>query len=117
MKFGVALERMDLNLIDTSVTRIGAFSFGSLKKFLTNKPSRFEANTFGNNTGRGLRQTLFGLYFQDDWRWHPNLMVNLGLRYEMTTVPTEVRQALHPDKHHRHTASSGQPVFLKSHPS
>jgi hypothetical protein len=90
MKFGEALERMDLNLIDTSVTRIGAFSFGSLKKFLTNKPSRFEANTFGNNTGRGLRQTLFGLYFQDDWRWHPNLMVNLGLRYEMTTVPTEV---------------------------
>ena len=40
-------------------------------------------------TPRNLRQTLIGGYIQDDWRWRHNVTVNLGLRYEMTTVPTE----------------------------
>ena len=38
---------------------------------------------------RGLRQWLYGMYFQDDWRVTPRLTLNLGLRYEFTTVPTE----------------------------
>jgi hypothetical protein len=36
-----------------------------------------------------LRQTVFGFYGQDDFRVRDNLTLNLGLRYEPTTVPTE----------------------------
>jgi hypothetical protein len=72
----------------------GTFSFGSLPNFLTNKPSRYDSGDPVNLAANGLRQTIFGAYVQDDWRWHPNLTINLGLRYEMATVPTDVHNHL-----------------------
>ena len=93
LKFGVAVERMDLNMNSTG-TPAGAFSFGSLSDFLTNKPADFTANIGTPITPKYLRQTLFGIYAQDDWRARSNLTLNLGLRYEMTTVPTEIHNQL-----------------------
>src|SRR5712691_7346918 len=93
LKFGVGVERMQLNYHGVS-TPTGQFSFGSLTNFLTNKPDNFVSALGTGYTPRGLRQTLFGAYLQDDWRWRPNLTLNLGLRYEMVTVPTEVQGKL-----------------------
>jgi len=86
LKFGVGVERMQLNYHGVS-TPTGQFSFGSLTNFLTNKPDNFVSALGTGYTPRGLRQTLFGAYLQDDWRLRPNLTLNLGLRYEMVTVP------------------------------
>ena len=92
IKFGFAFERMQTNVTNPSLVT-GAFGFGSLAAFLENQPNTFEGQT-SPTTPRGMRQSLFGGYVQDDWRWRPNLTLNLGLRYEMTTVPTEVQNKL-----------------------
>jgi hypothetical protein len=39
---------------------------------------------------RYWRFTLFGLYVQDNFRVHPRLTLNLGLRSEFTTMPVDI---------------------------
>src|SRR5262249_11260594 len=88
LKFGIAFERI---LYDTTATNApnGRFTFGSLQNFLTNRPTTFNATIPGQNPVIELRQSVFGVFVQDDFRVRPNLTANLGLRYEMVTVPTE----------------------------
>lgn len=88
LKFGFAFERMFLNfLADTDPN--GIWQFPSVAAFLNNQPKRFQGGVANTLTPRNLRQNIFGVYFQDDWRLRSNLTLNLGLRYETSSVPTE----------------------------
>ena len=94
LKFGFAFERMQLNVAVLPSIPTGRFAFGSLANFLTNQPRTFQGGPPGGSSSNQIRQSLFGGYFQDDWRARPNLTLNLGLRYEMVTVPEDVQGKL-----------------------
>jgi Carboxypeptidase regulatory-like domain/TonB-dependent Receptor Plug Domain len=94
MKFGANLEWIQANSFAPDSPG-GAFTYNSLSDFLTNAPpALFKADSPGSVTPRGVRQWIFGAYFQDDVHLRPNLTVNWGVRYETATVISEVNGKL-----------------------
>ena len=98
-KYGFAFERMQYDVL-SKVRQNGDFRFNptitggvitttALENFLTNQPSQVLTLSPDIRQEVGTRDSLFAGYVQDDWRLRPNLTLNIGLRYEMLTNPSE----------------------------
>jgi hypothetical protein len=88
LKTGFAFERLENNQLG-HFNPNGQYVFTSLGNFLTNQPFQFNGPLAQAIAPRDLRQSVIGAYFMDDYHVLTNLTLNLGVRYEMATVPTE----------------------------
>jgi hypothetical protein len=88
IKIGFAFERMQYNILEKLSPNGRMNSYKTLARFLSNAPNKVNALAPGGSFEVGLRESLIAGYVQDDWRARSNLTLNLGLRYEMTTRPT-----------------------------
>lgn len=93
LKFGFSTEYMQDNILAKSDAS-GIVRFATLDQLRQNLPTKFDAVLPGDLNERQVRQHIYAAYVQDDVHWKPNLTLNLGLRYEMSTVPTENRGQL-----------------------
>jgi outer membrane receptor protein involved in Fe transport len=64
----------------------GIIKFADLESFLLGTVRPGGSQIFAGDPARKLSSQSYAAFLQDDWRITPRLMVNLGVRYELTTV-------------------------------
>lgn len=89
LKIGAMAERYQDNMVNPTFA-LGIFTFSSIVDFLENRPLRFLGLSPTGALDRYWRFTLVGAYIQDQWRVAPRLTLNLGLRYEFSTMPVDI---------------------------
>lgn len=83
-QFGGEVRRFYNNNI---FENIGSFSFASIQNFLNDQAQSF--NTLSGNANDKILEAAWGLFAQDSYKIRPRLTLNLGLRYDWNSTPTE----------------------------
>jgi hypothetical protein len=87
---GGAFTWLTFNRVSWGDRFAGQFEYGSLVDFLTNaRPLRLRISGFNADPEREYKNELLNLYVQDDIRFGANLVLNIGVRYEYLTLPSE----------------------------
>ena len=88
LRFGFAFEKIEYNELGLRRPN-GRIRFRSLSDFLQDIPRDFFVLDPSRTREVGVRTNIWAGYINDSWRYSPRLNLNLGLRYEMSTTPTE----------------------------
>jgi hypothetical protein len=94
IKIGFAFERMLYNITEQLSPNGRKNNYATLADFLNNTPDTLNALAPGGSNEVAIRESLFAGYIHDDWRFRPNLTINLGLRYEFTTLPRDANNRI-----------------------
>jgi TonB dependent receptor len=86
LSFGGEVRRAYSNNIAENV---GSFTFNTMANFLKDQASAYTV-LLGNGNDRVLQPSYAG-YAQDSYKWKPNFTLNIGLRYEWNSSPSEAR--------------------------
>lgn len=89
LKFGFNIKRVQANMISPQRT-FGSILFDNITQFLTGRANSFSFVKPGSDVNRGIRFTVFGFFIQDDFQVRPGLTLNIGLRYEPSSIHKEV---------------------------
>ncbi len=89
IKLGFAFERMRYNVTEKLSPNGRMNTYHSLSALLNNAPDQLNALAPGGSHEVQIRESLAAGYLQDDWRARHNLTLNLGIRYEFTTLPVD----------------------------
>src|SRR3989454_6091137 len=115
LKIGGIFERFLYDGNSESRTR-GQLRFRNVRDLLRFAIQDLQGASADSDFARNYHQSLFGVFIQDDFKFSKRLTLNLGLRYETVTSPTEVngkvsnlRNILDP------TVTVGAPLFNPSH--
>jgi len=91
IKAGVEVRRVQMN---QGGSAYGTVSFNSLASFTADQAQK--ASITGVYPVNGLRKTDFFGYFQDEFKWRPNFTLNLGVRYNIFGIFSEVEDRGNP---------------------
>jgi hypothetical protein len=91
VKAGVEVRRIQM---DQGKTESGTISFSSTSAFDANQVNT--AKLTGTQPESALRKTDYFAYVQDEFKWRPNLTLNLGARYSIFSLFSDAQGRANP---------------------